>query len=296
VDHGGGLYTGAVDTYLEAAAPTSQHGADPILWMDGTQNNETRHGLLRFDNLFGTGPGQIPPDAYILSARLYLTTPYTQAQAAGGGASPHLPFQPWTDTATWANDFGGDGIQADDYDAFSYAEPNTGVVGLGTHGFDVTISVLFWEWGVPNYGLALLPNTNDGWAISSAEYEVAVERPRLVVVWWPFTGPGPGGSPGTIGSITDVSPLLGGEVDSLRQQVESYTPRGVAVGVRQEHPATREEVRAPSLLIEDTFADVPWAALARLSATRGQGKHGAAWTATHDLPFMIDPTQRAQAV
>ena len=64
---GVGEYTGTVDTVLKEAAPTSSQGALAVAEWDGEDLGGENHGLLRFDNIFGTDPGQIAPTDTITS-------------------------------------------------------------------------------------------------------------------------------------------------------------------------------------------------------------------------------------
>ena len=61
-------YTGTSDTYIRADLPTS-HFSDSTFVL-ANNHLPIAHALIRFDNLFGFGPGQVPPDATISSAAL----------------------------------------------------------------------------------------------------------------------------------------------------------------------------------------------------------------------------------
>ena len=66
-------YAGTTDTYIESANPDAAHGVAPntTLVADGSPLSQ---GLIRFDNLFGAGAGQVPLGATILSAKLSILT------------------------------------------------------------------------------------------------------------------------------------------------------------------------------------------------------------------------------
>ena len=70
-------YTGAVDTYLLESSPAASFGAQPDLGWDLEDTNgdqaTRKYGLMRFDNIFGSGAGQIPAGASIVSAVLTYT-------------------------------------------------------------------------------------------------------------------------------------------------------------------------------------------------------------------------------
>ncbi len=72
--------------------------------------------LLRFDNIFGTGAGQVPPFAKIHAAVLDLTS--TGSDHMGDGGTFNRMLIPWeATTATW--NFLVEGIQANDVEAAS---------------------------------------------------------------------------------------------------------------------------------------------------------------------------------
>jgi hypothetical protein len=176
-------YTGTDDTMIRAATPTTKRDGDTTLWVDGPEDNGTTQALLRFANLFGTDSGKIPAGAVIESARLYLTTPAAVEHAAGGGATLNRLLQTWSEAATWAASFGGNGIQLNNTEARSVVERNTGSVQTGNYGFDVTESLKAWQSGAANNGWVLTANNSNGWAFDSSEYQAREERPKLVVVW-----------------------------------------------------------------------------------------------------------------
>jgi hypothetical protein len=87
----------------------------------------------------------------------------------------------WDDNATWAADFGGNGVQANGVEAATIADAIvTGSVG--EIEIDVTAAVrdrllagaMAMDW-------AFLPLGNDGWDFASAEAAEAL-RPRLQIV------------------------------------------------------------------------------------------------------------------
>ena len=70
-------YTGTVDTHLKQASPTTAFGADPTVDWDAEETNGNaatqKFGSIRFENIFGSGTGQIPLGATITSATLQYT-------------------------------------------------------------------------------------------------------------------------------------------------------------------------------------------------------------------------------
>jgi hypothetical protein len=114
VDSGAGVYTGPKDLQLRqnAAGTPSPIGSDPGgLLVDWADNNNAQHVLLRFDNIFGDGPGQIPLGSKVLSARLEITV-----GNPGDGGPLHRMLRSWNEnTETWNSLVGGldaDGLEA----------------------------------------------------------------------------------------------------------------------------------------------------------------------------------------
>ena len=205
VDYGQGPYTGAADIQIAENRPDTPlpEGANPLtegLLVDfdgGTANSQV---LLRFDNIFGSGEGQIPLGANIVSARLVVNT-----KNGGDGATLHRMLTSWdANTETWntmgngvapRNSFPGgqaDGSEARvDYDSQigvsfgnSDAAANPTIIG-------VTADLQAWSAGALNYGW-LMQGWNgmaDGWAFSASESSDSAARPRLEVEWLPATVP-----------------------------------------------------------------------------------------------------------
>ncbi|WP_181423484.1 Ig-like domain-containing protein [Halomonas heilongjiangensis] len=169
--HGSDDYAGVVDTYLHETQPRANRSSSKTLTVDSEERRGEVQALLRFDDIFGSGAGQIPPGAIILSATLEL-----QTTTSGDGARLHRMLQPWSDGATW--DSLESGIQADGTEAMRESDLETGFLEVGTSRLDVTSSLQAWADGQANHGWALLPLGPDGWSFDSAEGAVP---PRLIV-------------------------------------------------------------------------------------------------------------------
>ncbi|WP_237217872.1 DNRLRE domain-containing protein, partial [Falsiroseomonas oryziterrae] len=171
---GVGGYAGTVDTNLRGADPTTSYAVAKQLFTDTETGGAPGQALLRFDGLFGTGPGQIPLGATIVSASLTLQTSDT-----GDGGALHRMLRSWSDTDTWASL--GSGIQADGFEALATADLVTGRMStLGSRSFDVTTSVAAWAAGAANHGWAVLPLGTDGWGFQSAQGST---KPQLTIVF-----------------------------------------------------------------------------------------------------------------
>ena len=165
-------FNGAVDTYINSGS-AKKHGSAKTLRVDGeTKSGHIDQTLLRFDDIFGQGTGQIDPNAQIESASL-------QLNAINGGDSVelHRMLTNWSGADTWSSL--GNGIQADGVEATASAEAISGAVGAGLQSFDVTASLKAWLANPSsNYGWAILPTGTDGVNFNSSEGAIA---PRLVV-------------------------------------------------------------------------------------------------------------------
>jgi hypothetical protein len=177
-------YTGTVDTHVRSDNATTSYGTLNAVLADNL--SPLCHGLLRFDNLFGTGPGQIPPGATVTSAKLYL-----QTTNWGNDIRVHRMRVPWSGTSTW-NDLGSpnDGVSTNaGGDAVTTPEFTFATVAVGTTvELNVLASLNFWATnGGPNYGWALIDTGDDGYQFNSSEAVDPVSRPQLVVSFTPQT-------------------------------------------------------------------------------------------------------------
>lgn len=156
-------YVGTADVSLQSASPTRNFANSTTISLDNDPG--IKQALLKFTNLFGAGPGQIPVGAEIISARLSLTT-----TNKGDGAILYRMAADWTEAGTNWNAWGGNGIQANGVEAFRTPELVTGYQQRGSNIFDVTASLNAWSQNPQsNFGWALLPSGADGWDIASSE-------------------------------------------------------------------------------------------------------------------------------
>ena len=168
----GNGYTGTVDTYIQQGSANTSHSRSTSLNVDASDRGGPVQSLLRFDNLFGDGPGQIASNAKILSASLEL-----QVFDHGDDLTFHRMLQDWSDTATW-NSL-GNGVQANGIEAVSTPDVVTSDVNEGTLSVDVTQSLQAWLADPSsNHGWAILPTSYNGVDFYSSEGAIA---PRLVV-------------------------------------------------------------------------------------------------------------------
>lgn len=151
---------------------------------DGSPGSKPNQGLIRFDNLFGNGVGQIKAGDTILSATLKL-----QMFDPGSGFAVHDMLIDWTENAvTWNSVTSG--IQPNGVEAVSSALASFGAnnssenMAIGQLTIDVTNSLLAMQNAtLSGYGWLLNPfaSGTNGIDIRTSEYAVLGERPMLSV-------------------------------------------------------------------------------------------------------------------
>ena len=185
-------YTGTRDTRIRMNEPTNSATTATAVFVDWAVNPGNVFNpdqvLIRFEDIIGPHPGQVPPGAFIEAAVLDLAT--VNGNGYGDGGLFHAMLRPWEDTDTW--DSLVNGVQTDGVEAAIMATTwagsptlNPNVCG-GYMSFEVTPDVQAWAQGQrPNYGWALLPwdGGSDGWGISMSESAAESERPRLRVFY-----------------------------------------------------------------------------------------------------------------
>jgi hypothetical protein len=166
-------YLGVQDAYIVRTSPLTITQSQTVVQVrDGFQ------GLLRFDNLFGSSAGQIPPGAVILSADLRLTI----SSGSSDSISLHRVLVPWSAaTASW--NFFEDGISVADGEA--HATPDAIFIPSGGGGtplnLDVRAGMQAWADGAPNYGWVFMSEGSDVFRFHSSETSTVAFRPRLTV-------------------------------------------------------------------------------------------------------------------
>ena len=169
--------SGTTDTWLQGASGNANQGNSTVLEWDGEDFGGQNFLLLRFDEIFGTLPGQIQPTDVITSA----TITYSGIDP-GDGASVNEVLVDWSPPSpTTFNNFGGDpGVQTDEFGNLI----GIALGAVGIQSLNVTSSIASW---------AVNPALNRGWIfrptqgtngaqIRSSEATQLTERPRLTVV------------------------------------------------------------------------------------------------------------------
>lgn len=188
-------YTGQVDRRVGENGTVQDGSTVQQFFVDGmpgpADSSEDTNGLIRFDNIFGTGPGQIPPGAVVTDARLIITTAtVADAQSPGPWLIDRLML-PFDGTTTYAS-LGGDANPAT-FDGFegargaSFGRPVAGFVGLDPGEVttaDVTELVKAWADGDPNHGFAIFASpTTNGWSFNSSGNTNPLLRPKLEITY-----------------------------------------------------------------------------------------------------------------
>ena len=179
-------YAGTVDTEIRLSDPAANLSTATSINVDGDDAGGAVQALLRFDDIFGTGPGQVALDAVIANATLTLNV-----TNAGDNMTLYRMLGPWGETATWDSFI--DGIQADDVEAMALADGSvSGTTGQVT--VNVTAAIEAWQANPSdNHGWALLPGGSDGVDFGSRENATAGNRPTLSIAIADGT-PGTGGT------------------------------------------------------------------------------------------------------
>ena len=201
--NGIGGYTGTFDKRISSNGTDEDVGSEVAnYFLDGSNHGGSpdTQGLIRFDNIFGDGEGQIPPSATILDARITLTSSVRNNAETNGpfGVSAllqefdefttYLDFEPSADSEAeidrgpwWA-----DGTATRPVAGFGFQVPG------GVDSARITPFVQQWADGsLMNHGLAIhagvfpdttdTSNTTNGWAYRTTGYLTPASRPKLDV-------------------------------------------------------------------------------------------------------------------
>ncbi len=178
-------YSGTTDTYIESANPNTAHGVAPntTLVADGSPLSQ---GLIRFDSLFGSGPGQVPIGATILSAKLSILTGSSANDETLNTMSLHQLNVPFNNASTWNSLTGGINIGTDaaTNPEFSLLPNIQGDYAI----FDVSDSISAYAAAAAlgqniNNGWVINPSGTDGWRYRSSEFATIGDRPILSITY-----------------------------------------------------------------------------------------------------------------
>ncbi|MHC4625771.1 MAG: hypothetical protein ACYTDV_02210 [Planctomycetota bacterium] len=193
-------YTGTFDRTISERDAHNLDGSEvPYDFLDGykTDSSPDEQRLMRFDNIIGSEPGQIPAGATVLSAELIVTTALVgNAQTAGPYGVAGL-LQPFDSTTSYFVDFT---TTTDLVSRGAWWQDGSATRPVGGYGrqhpgntdsANVAPVVQAWVSGAENHGFVIqagLPdllneqaNTTDGWSIRTTGYPLADTRPKLMV-------------------------------------------------------------------------------------------------------------------
>jgi hypothetical protein len=174
-------YDASSDTFLSGDYGNQNYGGWTVNEIDLSSSGDHEHSLLQFKDIFGSGSSQVPFGSEIVSATLTF-----YVSNSGNKIDLHRMVTPWSDSATW-NSFGS-GIQANDIEAKSTADVQTGYMSSGWRDIDVTTSVTAWAADpTTNHGWAMLPTGSNGVDFYSTN-NVSYWVPRISVEYLAPTG------------------------------------------------------------------------------------------------------------
>jgi hypothetical protein len=170
-------------------------GQDPVIRVDQAQgaNNVPQQSLLKFDNLFGSGPGQVPVGARIFDAFL---TVRVSATASGADIRLFRMLQDWDQVnATWEDPQGNaggaitNGVTPDGVEAAAKSDAVVTDPGRGDR-VQIPLNVeTFQSWAngsLPNFGWAIMSDDPSLWRFDSSEAFLAgTFKPELTILYTP---------------------------------------------------------------------------------------------------------------
>jgi hypothetical protein len=201
-------YSSVKDTEIRSSSPDWSWPTSPYMYIYPTYPSGFQ-GLIRFDNIFGTGLNQILPTMAIKSASLKFTRlPLENAPHQDGTMDLHRMVANWNPSVSWAtallNGNSEAGIQKDDIEARAVAtESDSGPT------FDVTADIQAWHSGAENNGWALFAHSDYSWLFSSDWHGALDERPILTV----NVAPQRTVRTGNASAVTGNSAILSGTVN-----------------------------------------------------------------------------------
>lgn len=181
LQQGANGYEGTLDIEIWAVSPNTCLEGNINASSDADNDGGESQILMRFDDIIGNKPGQIPPKAAIHSAKLVVS-----AFDKGTTVHLHRMLVPWKRTATWASLV--DGVTADGLEASKKIDSFTfGKISASTSDipFEVTDTVQKWANGDPIYGWVFINTGGNGWDFYTSEFDDAKQRPKLIVEFTP---------------------------------------------------------------------------------------------------------------
>ncbi|TWT43126.1 Calx-beta domain-containing protein [Botrimarina hoheduenensis] len=218
-------YAGQEDTVLYSRQPEVNFGTEGSISPDQQDANGVRQGLVKFGDIFGNLPGQIPLGSTINSATLIVDV--VNDSNSSMQMSLFRMQEDWSEsTATWSSfgDIGG--VQASEGEASDFPpdsilfDPDTSANSPTAGRFDVKTSLQYWAAGDSNFGWMVESAATNGWDFRTKESAQA-QRPRLIV---DFTAPSGAGQ----FEFLNTAPTVGeGDAGMKTTLLEVYRVGGV---------------------------------------------------------------------
>ena len=180
--YGGAGYQGTHDTEIRPGSSTIR-GDNTNLSID---SSNLKQALIKFDDIFGGGAGQIASGSTIDSATLSL-----QIHSPGNDLEMLQMLVDWDEsTALWDTLGGGiqnDGIEATWLRTLTLLDSSSVTDEVTVYTIDVTNELQLWANGTANYGWGFTPTGANGVDFHTSEHtDDGHVRPTLVVS---FTAP-----------------------------------------------------------------------------------------------------------
>ncbi len=169
-------YIVTVDTYLSEANAGTSYGTSAEVQVDvwDGATDYTTQGLIRFDDIFGSGGTQIPDNVYTSSASMTVNV-----SDGAANITMHEMLTGWSGTSTWDSVSGG--ISTNDIEASSTAASrlsNPASSGSVTfHSLEDSIQA-WMDGSLANNGWAIVSDSDNGWDMDSSE---SSNQPLLTV-------------------------------------------------------------------------------------------------------------------
>ncbi|MDX1930867.1 MAG: VCBS domain-containing protein [Pirellulaceae bacterium] len=170
---GVGGYIGTQDTFITSGSANTSYGNLSYV----ISNNPNNDAIIRFDNLFGSGAGQIALGSTIQTASLsiYVTDP-----DSNDTINVHRMLTNWSEASTWntlTNGISNDNVEASSASLFAIDAGRSGWVTIT----GITSVVQDWANGASNFGFTLRSDNADNWEFYSSEFSNAALRPYLTI-------------------------------------------------------------------------------------------------------------------
>lgn len=228
-------YQGTRDTYLDSSLPDLEFGfsssviADEERGEGDVTNSDARpvQGMLRFDDMFGSGISQVPSGSKIFGAFLTVNvlspSPLSKVrffamQQGWDEGTSNWNSPQGTAGSSIINGVTPDGIEASsEVDAIVTDTAAAGLVDIPLN----TETIQAWANGtIPNFGWAIITDSGNSWTFASSDdfLSVTPQPPKLTIL---YTAPSGGGTVGF--SDTAFSVNENGQAKVTVQRVGGFT-------------------------------------------------------------------------